>query len=81
MDAYMNVGGPQRCLGFLSQSFLEKFKSISHLFHVIIQLQWEKLRAFHPDRLVLAPDPGSFISEGGSARWRDRELDPVKPAQ
>lgn len=38
-------------------------------------------KQFHHDRLVLAPEPGSFTNEGESARWSNKDLDPVRPAQ
>ena len=41
----------------------------------------ERVRQFHHDRVVLAPEPGSFTAEGESARWSNKDLDPVKPSR
>lgn len=38
----------------------------------------DRLREFHDNVLVLRPDPGSFTAEGDSARWSNKDLDPVK---
>jgi NCS1 family nucleobase:cation symporter-1 len=32
---------------------------------------------FHNDKLLLAPEPGSFTAEGESSRWSNKDLDPV----
>jgi NCS1 family nucleobase:cation symporter-1 len=39
----------------------------------------DSLRTFHDNVLVLRPEPGSFTAEGDSARWSNKDLDPVKP--
>jgi NCS1 family nucleobase:cation symporter-1 len=37
----------------------------------------EALKSFHDKHLVLEPEPGSFTSDGESARWSNKDLDPV----
>jgi NCS1 family nucleobase:cation symporter-1 len=38
-------------------------------------------KTFHDDHLVLCPPPGSFTAEGDSARWSNKDLDPVASSQ
>jgi NCS1 family nucleobase:cation symporter-1 len=38
----------------------------------------QRVRVFHDEKLVLAPEPGSFTAEGQSTRWSNKDLDPVR---
>jgi nucleobase:cation symporter-1, NCS1 family len=40
-----------------------------------------RIKAFHDNKLVLAPEPGSFTAEGESTRWSNKDLDPVPPSR
>jgi nucleobase:cation symporter-1, NCS1 family len=39
------------------------------------------LKSFYHDIIVLQPERGSFTAEGESARWSNKDLDPVADAK
>jgi nucleobase:cation symporter-1, NCS1 family len=39
------------------------------------------LRSFYEDKIVLRPENGSFNAEGESARWSNKDLDPVSDSK
>jgi nucleobase:cation symporter-1, NCS1 family len=41
----------------------------------------DNLRSFYENHIVQRPDEGSFSAKGESARWSNRDLDPVPPSQ